>query len=448
MRSTTPFLLLRESLRPVTTLNSSRIPLRAQWFSTRPHIVPAFSNPRSGKWDAPVCTQCRSRAQSRSYSLENDKRPEGIEGSNNDQTTQSPLRELASKGEKSKEGKGLPSQWESRRSDFFKKFGDVMDNLQGNIFVAGKHLNDLTGYSAIEKMKEEILTQENHVRQTRLKVRQAKEAYSAAINCRSTSQREVNELLQRKHAWTPADLERFTSLYRSDHANERAESETQEALAAAEREAEEAAAALSKNILSRYHEEQVWSDKIRRMSTWGTWGLMGVNVLLFLIFQIAVEPWRRKRLVKGFEEKVMEALEKENGKVALNQGQDASSTGVIGGDEGGNLLVTEALKEESSATKPMNAALPLVEEDQSISQDNVIASEPSDSLEGPLTSLLPADFTSSSKSWSQSTKELFTDRRVTLSQRDLSNVVLESVAAGAAFGTALMGLLIVVFRPR
>lgn len=42
---------------------------------------------------------------------------------------------------------------------------------------------------------------------------------------------------------------------------------------------------------------------------------MGVNVLLFLVFQIGVEPWRRKRLVKGFEEKVMEALEKEGGSV-------------------------------------------------------------------------------------------------------------------------------------
>ena len=40
---------------------------------------------------------------------------------------------------------------------------------------------------------------------------------------------------------------------------------------------------------------------------------MGVNVLLFLVFQIGVEPWRRGRLVKGFEEKVVEAIEREKG---------------------------------------------------------------------------------------------------------------------------------------
>lgn len=35
---------------------------------------------------------------------------------------------------------------------------------------------------------------------------------------------------------------------------------------------------------------------------------MGVNVLLFVVVQIGLEPWRRKRLVKGFEEKVKEVV--------------------------------------------------------------------------------------------------------------------------------------------
>lgn len=36
---------------------------------------------------------------------------------------------------------------------------------------------------------------------------------------------------------------------------------------------------------------------------------MGVNVLLFVVVQIGFEPWRRKRLVRGFEEKVKEVVE-------------------------------------------------------------------------------------------------------------------------------------------
>ena len=35
---------------------------------------------------------------------------------------------------------------------------------------------------------------------------------------------------------------------------------------------------------------------------------MGINVLLFVVVQVGLEPWRRKRLVRGFEEKVREAV--------------------------------------------------------------------------------------------------------------------------------------------
>lgn len=53
----------------------------------------------------------------------------------------------------------LPSQAEGRRSNFAKKFGDLMDKMQSNVFLAGRHLNDLTGYSSIEKLKQDIMAQ-------------------------------------------------------------------------------------------------------------------------------------------------------------------------------------------------------------------------------------------------------------------------------------------------
>ena len=50
----------------------------------------------------------------------------------------------------------LPSQEEGRRSHLSKRFSDVMDHLQSNIFIAGQRLNDLTGYSGIEDLKKDI----------------------------------------------------------------------------------------------------------------------------------------------------------------------------------------------------------------------------------------------------------------------------------------------------
>lgn len=66
-----------------------------------------------------------------------------------------------SKGEGSGNG-SLPSYLENRRSQFAKQFGTMMDNLQSNVFVAGQRLNDLTGYSSIEALKQQIHAQGTH----------------------------------------------------------------------------------------------------------------------------------------------------------------------------------------------------------------------------------------------------------------------------------------------
>ncbi|KAK9385317.1 Mdm33 family-domain-containing protein [Lipomyces mesembrius] len=202
----------------------------------------------------------------------------------------------------------LPSKLEARRSQLSKTLSQKLDLLQTTLFTAGKTLNNLTGYSEIELLRKAIEKQEQLLKNTRNEVKAAKEAYTDAIASRSASQREVNELLQRKHAWSPNDLERFTELYRSDHENEQAEAHAHERLTRAEHVADDAQAALSRSILARYHEEQIWSDKIRRASTWGTWVLMGVNLVLFLVVQLGLEPWKRKRLVGSFEDRVRNIL--------------------------------------------------------------------------------------------------------------------------------------------
>ncbi|KAL5343001.1 Mdm33 family-domain-containing protein [Aspergillus crustosus] len=346
------------------------------------------------------------------------------------------------------EAGGLPSYLENRRSQLSKQFTTMMDNLQSNVFVAGQRLNDLTGYTSIEALKRSIQEQEERLRTARLQVRAAKDAYAAAINRRSTSQREVNELLQRKHAWSPADLERFTHLYRNDHANEVAETETQEALSAAERNSEEAAAQLTKNILSRYHEEQVWSDKIRRMSTWGTWGLMGVNVLLFLVFQIAVEPWRRQRLVKGFEEKVLEAIEKEK-VLAHTPAVATEATPAVAAP-----VVQEALPSPTEDPSPAVSILPdeetgtLVASTTPTAYSEAQTQTPEETTSGLRGSYIPPplQFSPSSttvESWRLYLQDLFSERALVVTQRDLSTAVLASAAAGAA----VTGVIIALIRP-
>lgn len=135
---------------------------------------------------------------------------------------------------------------------------------------------------------------------------QAKAAYEEAVVRRSNSQREVNDLLQRKSSWTDGDVGRFTSLVRQDHLYEQEESRAKLAVNVSEDAVEREFSQLLRIILARYHEEQVWSDKIRSASTYGSLAALGLNMLVFILAIIVVEPWKRRRLAQTFEKKIEE----------------------------------------------------------------------------------------------------------------------------------------------
>lgn len=88
------------------------------------------------------------------------------------------------------------------------------------------------------------------------------------------------------------------ALIRSEHVNDQAVREGKDAVANAENALEEARSQLEKRERAQYHEEQIWSDTIRRNSTWVTFGLMGVNIFLLLLSLAVFEPWRRRRMVR------------------------------------------------------------------------------------------------------------------------------------------------------
>jgi len=53
----------------------------------------------------------------------------------------------------------LPSTIESKRIEISKRISAAMNDLQGTLFVAGKRLNEVTGYAGIEQMKKAIEAQ-------------------------------------------------------------------------------------------------------------------------------------------------------------------------------------------------------------------------------------------------------------------------------------------------
>ncbi|KAK0119757.1 sensitivity to high expression protein she9 [Cadophora gregata] len=426
--------LFFDSIASSTTRQSLRIPSRS---SLRPT----------------TCLQCRIRTHVRHFA-DSPKPPPNSSQSNPISNTPSAssldTADTASAPENASkspipedEPTDLPSAEESRRLAVTKRFSHLMDHLQGNIFIASQRINDLTGYSGIEALKSRITLLEKRVSDAQEAVRSSRLTYKTTVADRAATQREVTGLLARKDSWTPTDLERFTALYRMDHTNEQAVQESATKLADSEREAEHAASKLSSSILSRYHEEQIWSDKIRRMSTWGTWGLMGVNVLLFLVFQFGFEPWRRRRLVHGFEEKVREALEKEKF-AAQARSHDSANVADVPLDSvvaaGIQELEEEAESGTESSEPAVNAVVACIEGEQE--PEAKAAVDPED-IHVP-TELMKLRARSSSWAYqAQATfQDLFSNRLVEMRKQDITLIALEGAATGAAIVTIIATLLI------
>ncbi|KAI8891318.1 hypothetical protein K501DRAFT_235329 [Backusella circina FSU 941] len=190
---------------------------------------------------------------------------------------------------------------------------DVSDSKDA-IRRAGRALNEITGYDQIDTVKQKVNNQASIFESTRDRVQKAKVEYENAIETRSSTQRGINELLQRKHMWTGEDVNKFTELYRLEHEHSQAEQIAKEVYQSSEKQMDREYMELARSIMERYHEEQLWSDKIRSVSTYGTWALMAVNLLLFVAVQTIFEPMKRKRLTNRFEELLISKVDEEEKK--------------------------------------------------------------------------------------------------------------------------------------
>ncbi|KAK0661219.1 Mdm33 family-domain-containing protein [Cercophora samala] len=334
----------------------------------------------------------------------------------------------------------LPSVTDSHRHPLSAKFSAFMDQFQSRVLVATQTLNDLTGYSAIEAIKARNAQLESALDSAQARLREARQNYKSLTTHRASTQREVTTLLARKDTWNPTDLERFTSLYRMDHTLEAQVSAASAELTEAESNESKISAELNAGILRRYHEEQIWSDRIRRQSTWGTWGLMGVNFVLFLVLQFVAEPWRRKRMIKGIAE-----TEKENMEEVRRELKEVRAA----------MEVVKEHQQRQQQWAPAAEEPVFVEEAQAFPEDGAVPLTITEEEEATQPS--EHDFRRSSlfggsqRPWKEVFQEywedpqllkddamdLYSDRRIALRMKDVSIIALEGAAAGAAVAAAV-----------
>ncbi|KAM3444614.1 hypothetical protein NHJ13734_001264 [Beauveria thailandica] len=308
----------------------------------------------------------------------------------------------------------LPSTAESRRSTLNLKFSEAMDRLQARALTASQTLNDVTGYSAIEGIKADNDRMERSLGEAQERVRSARAAYRTSNTKRAATQREVTTLLARKDMWSPTDLERFTELYRTDHELEGAVAAAQGALTEAETEEQSLNQRLNAGILKRYHEEQIWSDRIRRASTWGTWGLMGMNFVLFVLLQFFAEPWRRKRLVRGVVEHERDVLE------GVRTDMEALKADL-------EIKLETALR-PGKEEMPAPAVAPPAEEEEEATATAVTRIK----VPSPVAQTTWGEFLQDPARWKLAALDLCSERQVNLRMKDATTLVLQGAMAGAA----------------
>jgi len=290
----------------------------------------------------------------------------------------------------------------------------------------------------------------------------AKDAYTEAHTQQTNAQKEVVGLLERKHSWAGNDLERYMSLIRSEHVNEQAVMKAKEELADSERLLESARAELERKERKQYHEEQIWSDTIRRNSTWVTFGLMGLNIFLLLANLAIIEPWRRRRLVKevrtALEEKTIAApaspvVERESERsvepvgVTLEQvAESKHEAETVVADVTGT-LDQPVVQEETVGSTPMAAGEVLPEETVEVLEQPTATTAVEESTRSFHTDASPttwAYWQTRFDMYKDRLHDLFSDRSVTMKRVEVTTIALESVATGLV----VMGVLFTLLNPR
>jgi sensitive to high expression protein 9 len=353
----------------------------------------------------------------------------------------------------------LPSAFAHRRTEISRRMSHIMDRLLTKANLASQQINTYTGtdFSGIEALRTEIVAQEKQVKSRHAAVNTQKDKHMEAHVKQASSQKEIVSLLERKSSWSPSDLERYMTLVRSEHLDEQAVQKAKEDLAEAERDLEDTRAMLEKLERKQYHEEQIWSDTIRRNSTWVTMGLMGVNIFLLLAQIIFFEPYRRRKIVRE-----MKAALDERSMVGPGLVQAAAAPEVVAQAE--QVETPKAVPVEVIETEAKVEPVPLVEQPVETVAPVEAAVEPIKEIpaevdEAVLIGDVVPDEAVHQSTWKQleqaisweqrleiskaAVLDLFSDRLVHLKQVDVTTIALQ----GAATGIASMGVLFLLLRP-
>ena len=127
-------------------------------------------------------------------------------------------------------------------------------------------------------------------------VSEARTAVDRALQAFEYSQLQHTRLLQSRDKWTSVEALEFARVL-EEEVRVRSELESaKKELSKKENEQLEVMQKYMGDLRRRYHEEQLWQDRWRIYSTFGTWGLIVLNTIVFMISQYMARLRENQRM--------------------------------------------------------------------------------------------------------------------------------------------------------
>ena len=217
----------------------------------------------------------------------------------------------------------------------------LLTRFRQSIPHAASLLNTLTGYDTVQTRKDQVLQKDKDLSAARTELSAVKSNYESIMTQRLKTQKEIHSLLQRQGSWTPTDVQRFTDLYKLDLDLEALENSTKAQYKDSSEAFDRAHTDYLSEIRERYIDEQIYSDKIRRVSTWWTMGLISFHLILFVTIQTMVEPRKKQALIQQMALEIADTLDKNQERVRqelslIRQGMNANQESIVSSETKGD----------------------------------------------------------------------------------------------------------------